>query len=185
MVYSPNRSLDLFLILGCMISNFLYLSFSSFYSSSLWRTDTFVFAKLNKPPSQVSIPSLLTPPPPSSNVLELNKPPGGNSGLTVCIWRCSWIGNSCPSTPVLYTIINLQYVYESTRHIWGIQKKWKFLLIFIRCWLHDGEWLYKAPILTILLVSRVSSFQQYILWYTTLRLILQITYGSMHACIDL
>ena len=160
MVYSPNRSLDLFLILGCMISNFLYLSFSSFYSSSLWRTDTFVFAKLNKPP-------------------------GGNSGLTVCIWRCSWIGDSCPSTPVLYTIINLQYVYESTSHIWGIQKKWKFLLIFIRCWLHDGEWLYKAPILTILLVSRVFSFQQYILWYTSLRLVLQITYGSMHACVDL
>ena len=27
------------------------------------------------------------------------------------------------------------------------------ILIFSRCWLHDGEWLYKAPILTILLVS--------------------------------
>ena len=71
MVYSPNRSLDLFLILGCMISNFLYLA----YSSSLRRTDTVVFAKLNKPPSQVSLLSLLTPPPPS-NVFELNKPPG-------------------------------------------------------------------------------------------------------------
>ena len=64
-------------------------------------------------------------------------------------------------------------------------KKWKFLLIFVRCWLHDGEWLYKAPILTILSVSRVFSFQQYILSYTSLRLVLRITYGSTQACIDL
>ena len=54
-----------------MISNFLYLA----YSSSLRRTDTVVFAKLNKPPSQVSLLSLLTPHP--SNVFELNKPPPG------------------------------------------------------------------------------------------------------------
>ena len=37
-------------ILGCMTSNFLYLSFSTLYYSSLWRTDTIVFAKLNIPP---------------------------------------------------------------------------------------------------------------------------------------
>ena len=114
-----NRSFDLFLIPGCMISNSLYLSLASFYASSLWRTaDTAVFAKLNKPPVSIN-------PPPHSNVFELNTPPGGgggNRGLTVCIWRCSWIGDSCPSTSVLYTIINLQYVYESTRHIWGIKK---------------------------------------------------------------
>ena len=70
-----NRSFDLFLIPGCMISNFLYLSLASFYASSLWRTaDTVVFAKSNKPPSPVSLPSLLTPPP-HSNVFELNTPP--------------------------------------------------------------------------------------------------------------
>ena len=41
-----------------MISNFLYLSFSTLYSSSLWRTDTVVFAKWNK------LPLLNKPPPP-------------------------------------------------------------------------------------------------------------------------
>ena len=39
-----------------MISNFLYLSFSTFYSSSLWRTDTIVFAKLNKPHVSIKPP---------------------------------------------------------------------------------------------------------------------------------
>ena len=43
-----------------MISNFLYLSFSTLYSSSLWRTDTVVFAKWNK------LPLLNKPPPPAS-----------------------------------------------------------------------------------------------------------------------
>ena len=56
MVYSPTGSSDLFLILGCMTSNFLYLSFSTFYSSALWRTDTTVFAKLNKPYPPCQIP---------------------------------------------------------------------------------------------------------------------------------
>ena len=51
MVYLPTASSDFFLILGCMTSNALYLSFSTFYCSSLWRTDTIVFAKSNKPPS--------------------------------------------------------------------------------------------------------------------------------------
>ena len=50
MVYSPTGSSDLFLIPGCMTSNFLYLNFSTLYSSSLWRTDTIVFAKLNTLP---------------------------------------------------------------------------------------------------------------------------------------
>ena len=35
------------LILGCMTSNFLYLGFSTLYSSSLWRTDLIVFAKFS------------------------------------------------------------------------------------------------------------------------------------------
>ena len=43
-----------------MISNFLYFSFSTLYSSSLWRTDTVVFAKWNK------LPLLNKPPPPAS-----------------------------------------------------------------------------------------------------------------------
>ena len=58
-----------FSILGCMTSNLLNLSFSTLHSSSLGRTDTIVFAKLNKTPSR------MTPPP--SNVFEMNKPLGG------------------------------------------------------------------------------------------------------------
>ena len=50
MAYSPTGSSDLFSILSCMTSNFLYLSFSTLYSSSLWRTDTIAFTKLNNPP---------------------------------------------------------------------------------------------------------------------------------------
>ena len=48
--------------------------FYNLYSSSLWRTDTIVVSKLNKPP------------PPASNKLETNKPPPGgrlNTGFTV------------------------------------------------------------------------------------------------------
>ena len=43
-------SSDLFLILGCMNYRFLYLSFSTLHSSSLWRTDTTIFTKFDKPP---------------------------------------------------------------------------------------------------------------------------------------
>ena len=49
-----------------MTSNFLYLSFSTLYSSSLWRTDTIVFAKLNTPP---------VPRKPTPNVFEIIPPP--------------------------------------------------------------------------------------------------------------
>ena len=81
MVCSPTGGSDLFLILGCMTSNFLYLSFSTLYSSSLWRNDTIVWAKFNMHPSQISPPSLqrtIKPPPPSPpNVFEINKSPGG------------------------------------------------------------------------------------------------------------
>ena len=56
MVYLPTGSSDLFLFFSCMTSNFLYLSFSTFYSSSLWRTDTIVFSKLNKPPTSIKSP---------------------------------------------------------------------------------------------------------------------------------
>ena len=83
MVYLPTGSSDLLLILGCMTSNVLYLSFSALYSSSLWRTDTIVSFKLDKPPS----PLLYLPPP--SNGLEINKPPKWlNRGFTV-----SWFFN--------------------------------------------------------------------------------------------
>ena len=54
--------------------NFLYLSFSTFYSSSLRRTHTIVFSKLNKHPPQ-------THPPTPSNGLEINKPPLPLGGL--------------------------------------------------------------------------------------------------------
>ena len=61
LVGSPNSSL----ILGWMASSFFYFSFIfTLDSSSLSKTDTTTFAKLNKPPP--------------SNVFEINKPPGGN-----------------------------------------------------------------------------------------------------------
>ena len=55
MVHSPTGSSHLFMILG----------FSTMYSSSLWRTDTIVFAKLNK-----------LPPPPRVCLKQIS-PPGG------------------------------------------------------------------------------------------------------------
>ena len=55
-VYSPTGSTVLFMILIYMTSNFLYLSFSTLYSSSLWRTDTILWAKLNKPPISIKLP---------------------------------------------------------------------------------------------------------------------------------
>ena len=70
-----------FFILGCMTLNFLYLSFSTLHSSSLWRADT-TFTKLNKPPFPIGPLSLLTPNP--SNVFEINKSlQGVNRGFTV------------------------------------------------------------------------------------------------------
>ena len=57
-VYSPTGSSDLFMILGCMTSNFLYLSFSTLYSSSLWRTDTILWAKLITPALSNNSPHL-------------------------------------------------------------------------------------------------------------------------------
>ena len=50
MLYSLAEGSDLFSNLSCATSNVLYLSFSTLHSSSLWRTDTIFFAKLNKPP---------------------------------------------------------------------------------------------------------------------------------------
>ena len=51
MLYSPAGGSDLFSNLSCATSNVLYSSFSTLHSSSLWRTDTIFFAKLNTPPS--------------------------------------------------------------------------------------------------------------------------------------
>ena len=47
MVYSRAGSSDLFLIFGCMASNFMCLSFSTLHSSSLWRIDT-IFSLVEK-----------------------------------------------------------------------------------------------------------------------------------------
>ena len=66
MVYSAAGGSVLFLILGYMTPNFLYLTFPTLHSSSLWRTDTIFFAKLNKSPL-----SLLRRTPPY--VFEINK----------------------------------------------------------------------------------------------------------------
>ena len=69
--------------------NFLYFSFSTLYSNSLWRTNTIVVSKLNKPPHfQISLPSPLSTPPPPSNGLEINSPPprgGLNRGFAVSV----------------------------------------------------------------------------------------------------
>ena len=64
MVDSSTGSSDLYLIRGCMTStsNLLYLNFSTLYHSSLWRTDTIVFAKLNKPSLSNKPPRLYQPP---------------------------------------------------------------------------------------------------------------------------
>ena len=79
MVYLPTESLDLMLTLGYMASNLLFLTFFTLYSSSLWRTDTIVPSKLNKPPPPSNKPFVSTNPPPDipSNELEINKPSGG------------------------------------------------------------------------------------------------------------
>ena len=71
MVYSHVGRSDLFLILGCMNSNGFYLSFSSLHSTSLFRADTTIFAKLNNP-SLSNIPLVSIKP-----VIEMNKPPTG------------------------------------------------------------------------------------------------------------
>ena len=80
MIYSKNSVLNdpgwfihhlegriCFLAHGCITFNFLYLSFSTLYSSALWRTDTIIFAKLNKSPLSNN------PPPPSPSGFEINK----------------------------------------------------------------------------------------------------------------
>ena len=51
------------------------LSFSTFHSGSLWRANTTIFAKLNKPPPPLSntLPVSIKPP---SKAFEINMPPG-------------------------------------------------------------------------------------------------------------
>ena len=77
MVYSPSGRSDLFLILECMTDlQLVLLELSTLSSSSLWKTDTIVFSKLNKPPVPIN---------PHSNGLEINEPRGDglNRGFTV------------------------------------------------------------------------------------------------------
>ena len=62
MVYSPTGRSDFFLVHG----------FTIVYSSALWRTDTIVFAKLNKPTAAAAAAA-----PTPSNRIEINKAPGG------------------------------------------------------------------------------------------------------------
>ena len=83
MVYSPTGRSDLILILGCMTSNFLYLSLSTLYSSSLWRTNTVVFAKFIKPSLSIK---------PPLKVFEINKLRGALYriyGIMVGLSACS------------------------------------------------------------------------------------------------
>ena len=81
MVYSPTGSSYLFFILGCMTSNFLYLYFSTLYS-------TFFMENWYHRLCQIKQASHLsnTPPPPfHSNVFEINKTArvGFKRGFTV------------------------------------------------------------------------------------------------------
>lgn len=65
--------------------NFMYLSYSTLLSNSLLRTDTIIFAKLNKPPPPRPLSTK-----PISNVLEVNKHPGVlNRGFTVQLNKLS------------------------------------------------------------------------------------------------
>ena len=112
MVYSRVGSSDLFLILGCMTSNFLYLSFSTLHSSFLWRADTTIFIKLNNPPLSNS-----TPPPP--NRFEIYKPPGVvNRGFTVDLLFLS-LGAGISRSPAAVFLskkcINDQYTFLPIR----------------------------------------------------------------------
>ena len=80
MAYSPTGSSDLFSILSCMTSNFLFLSFSTLHSSSLWITFTIASDKLNKQP----------PPPPTGGLTEDLQYQNGplKLGLVVRFVRC-------------------------------------------------------------------------------------------------
>ena len=78
MVYPRIGSSDLFLIVGCMTSNFLYLSFFNLHSSFLWRADTTIFSKLNKSPPSLKTPHKHffkkkppPPPPPEGLIVQL------------------------------------------------------------------------------------------------------------------
>ena len=65
---------------GCVTYKFsyMYLWFSTLYSSSFGRTETVVFAKKNKTPiSNMPRVYLALPPLPPSNVMEINKSRGG------------------------------------------------------------------------------------------------------------
>ena len=58
-----------------MTFNILYLASSNLYSSSLWKTNTIVFSKLNKLLPWIIIIKL---PPPPSDVFKINKPLPGD-----------------------------------------------------------------------------------------------------------
>ena len=111
MVYSCAGSSDLFSIFGCKTSKFILevgkLTLVCFLLPVIR------FAKLNTP-------SLSNPPPPPSNVLEINKPPkarGLNRGFTV-IWYF-WIymiktaithkitsNSPCSLLPLYHTLVS-------------------------------------------------------------------------------
>ena len=57
-----------------MTFNILYLASSNLYSSSLWKTNTIVFSKLNKLLPWI----IIIKPPPPSDVFKINKPLPGD-----------------------------------------------------------------------------------------------------------
>ena len=82
-----------------MTSNFLFLSFSTLHSRSLWRSDTTIVAKFNNPPPLEKPPSLLSAPPPPLRPLKLvwnkyNKPAQGVNGVFTVFVKQDVLTNS-------------------------------------------------------------------------------------------
>ena len=82
-----------------MTSNFLFLSFSTLHSRSLWRTDTTIVAKFNKPPPPLDkSPSLLSAPSPLRPLKlvwnKYNKPAQGVNGVFTVFVKQDVLTNS-------------------------------------------------------------------------------------------
>ena len=121
MVYLPTGGSDLILILGCMTSNLFVLELLHFGFKCLWRTDTIVFSKLNKPPfsnkPQVSIK------PPVKWAWNKSAPRRLNGGFTV-------IHSSLRYNTYISHVCNRKYSYLMS-HKWRVIKSWSIRCHFI------------------------------------------------------
>ena len=102
----------MFLILGCVPSNFLYLRFSTLHSSSLWRTDTAIFAKLTPPPP----PSLKGSPSLSSLSFwtKLTCVPVGESRLQECAYMLNGREKTRSMCVIMTQSLWNAYLYSET-----------------------------------------------------------------------